>query len=335
MWMWVASFIPTVAVVWALVPQHPRHVGVRRSNVAEEDWLESTFWYEDDDEDLDVQARLDEAALQGCQDRRILAAWDDDDTAQAIREEGVALVDGALSPATARRLRDTVLASVETADASAFSAVLGPRAAAQAEVTRVDLRLSLDDQAVAAAAEEIARSRVGDALGYLTGPEALLWELAAVVSYPGSAHQLVHSDTLFDDRPCLFTAFVALQDVEATMGPTLFVLGTHKDPTAHALAEADPTSRAAFLGAATPYLAHLRIGQASLYDSRLLHAATPNTHPSNTVRVLFYLTFCHPDADADDLANPDAHSILPGVAARRLTLGDFRRGLPRPSPSSP
>ena len=39
---------------------------------------------------------------------------------------------------------------------------------------------------------------------------------------------------------------------------------------------------------------------------------------------MFYVTFRHPDADADDLGNADAHSISPALAARGLRLRDFR-----------
>ena len=43
-----------------------------------------------------------------------------------------------------------------------------------------------------------------------------------------------------------------------------------------------------------------------------------------STRVLFYLTFRHPAADAADLGNEDAHSILPEFAAMHISLGDLR-----------
>ena len=62
-------------------------------------------------------------------------------------------------------------------------------------------------------------------------------------------------------------------------------------------------------------LAVLNAGDATLYESRLQHAGTPNFGDRD--RVLFYVSFGREPADAPT-------SIDPAVAARGLTLGDFR-----------
>merc|ERR1711971_1050109 len=70
-----------------------------------------------------------------------------------------------------------------------------------------------DDGALADAFESLAG-----------GANAELWELGVVVSEPGAAPQPVHFDA---PSRCLFSAFVALQDVSEEMGPTDFLLGTN------------------------------------------------------------------------------------------------------------
>lgn len=96
------------------------------------------------------------------------------------------------------------------------------------------------------------------------GAEAELYELGSFVSLPGAAAQLIHADTLFSDEPCLFTVTVALQEVKAESGPTLFLPGTHS-AEAHAAFDDDADS---FLDTVTAQLACTPKGGAVLYDSR-------------------------------------------------------------------
>ena len=146
-----------------------------------------------------------------------------------------------------------------------------------------------------------------------------LWELAALVSEPGAGPQATHADTVWDADPCLYTAFVALQDVSETMGPTRFFPGTHGSADAQDIVD-DEDEGPGYLGGRESRVALLDAGAAALYDGRLLHCGGPN---GGETRVLFYVTFRHPDADADDLGNADAHSMCPDVRRRRLRLGDF------------
>lgn len=274
------------------------------------------LWEEDDEVDLDTMGHLDQKSLEGAMKEALSVS-------STLHKDGVVLVDDVISASLASDLRESILRAASDCEERALSAVLS---AGEDDVTRKDLRLSLDDPLVAMGASEVASSAIGDLLVEACGTEdAELWELAAMISYPGSTHQAVHSDTLYDDEsPCLFTAFVALQIVEKSMGPTLFLPGTHCSRTAHD--DVDGHRRDEFLQQSKPALGLLSCGQASLYDGRLLHAATPNHHDS-AVRVLFYLTFLLPGADAEDLGNSDARSILPEVASRHLTLGDLRRTL--------
>ena len=217
------------------------------------------------------------------------------------------------------------------------------------------------------AVNQLLRGPLGDAFESLAGSDGVLWEVAAVISTRGAGPQILHGDTVFAQTPSVYTAFVALQDVERYHGPTRFVPGTHSGAVgeaAHARLAADDSSKDsggdqkngdgdsvdagevgdgaaspsqspspphAFCSSADTVVALLRAGEVTLYDSRLLHCGGPNlgmddTIPTNVERVLFALSFVV--AGAGDADNVDAHgagSILPELAARRLTLGEMRQ----------
>lgn len=103
------------------------------------------------------------------------------------------------------------------------------------------------------------------------------------------------------------------------MGPTRFFPGTHAKARFHDDLERDNVAFATERPSVTGVLDR---GDATLYDGRVVHCGGPN---DAATRVLFYVTFRHPDADADDLGNDVAHSIVSDLKARHLTLGDFRR----------
>merc|ERR1711920_711140 len=124
------------------------------------------------------------------------------------------------------------------------------------------------------------RSALGIAFGALGGGlDAELWELGVVVSEPGAAKQPWHFDA---PGRCLFTAFVALQDISLDMGPTLFLPGTHTR-SAHEVFMQQPEQ---FAGV-EPAVALLSAGDAVLYDTVLLHCGGPNN--SDKTRALMYI----------------------------------------------
>ena len=140
-------------------------------------------------------------------------------------------------------------------------------------------------------------SRLRPALNDLLGDDAELFELAALVSDPGAPRQPMHPDTTRRkdapegaDAPAVVTAFVALQDVDEEMGPTVFLPRSQR-AEAHAAFYADDASvaKSELLRTAPQALGLLRTGDASLFDSRLLHAGGANTSPRR--RVLFYFSF--------------------------------------------
>ena len=305
---------------FALVPPSSRlHRSRRRATEEEIAWmLDDSAWDEDDEEDdeaFDEQMRVRATAEHASYASRTTPLKPATDAVDAVRTRGVALVEDCLPDASLREaLRSRIL---ERRDAGAgLSSVLGERCDDGA-TTRFDIRLPYDNIVSKATSSLLRRGGpLADALEALVGPEAELWECASLVSEAGAPAQTVHGDTFWDSEPCLYTAFVALQDIDLARGPTLFFPGSHLSATAQDDLEDDGPS------ALDPYGAEvgaMRAGACTLYDGRLLHAGQPN---SKGTRVLFYVSFKAPGADGG-LGNEAAHSIDADLFGRGLTLGDL------------
>ena len=246
---------------------------------------------------------------------------------KAVHEVGVVRT-RAVSRTTAEALRADVLEQLELARAttsthglgltdSYLSSVLAPDNGS--EQVRWDVRLALTP-AVRMALREMLAVEAGSLTSIFEalagGGDAELWECAAIVTAPGATAQPVHSDTEYSPSPCLFTAFVALQPVTADNGPTRFLPRTH---TAEAHAPRSAADERTFLTSAASSVALLETGECALYDGRLLHCGT--AHQGDELRVLFYVTFRHVNADSS-LANEAAHSIRDEYKGA-LRLRDF------------
>jgi len=194
--------------------------------------FEDDAWGEDeDDEVFEAEMRLRAAAEHESYASRTTALAQTGDAAGAVQSRGVALVADCLPDASVRdALRRRIL---ERRDAGAgLSSVLGATDVDDATL-RFDIRLPYDDVVSEATASLLRRGApLADALDALVGPHAQLWECAALISEAGAPPQCVHADTFWDAAPCLFTAFVALQDVTADLGPTLFFPGSHRSADA-------------------------------------------------------------------------------------------------------
>lgn len=240
------------------------------------------------------------------------------DVVAHLGTRGVARLGGVLSEGTTAPLREDVLRlldSVRGADAeslgegqrqSPLSAVLSSSAEPEANlVTRWDLRLRLTPIVRRAVREALSCVALASALSAAAGPDAELWECAALISAPGAAPQPLHADTLWDKDGVLFSTFIALQAVTPAMGPTRFLRGSHT-LEAHDAFDDDGLS---FVSAASDSaVAGLLLpGEATVYDGRVLHCGGPNT--SDELRVMFYLTFRRGAADGQELGNDEAHSI--------------------------
>jgi len=88
----------------------------------------------------------------------------------------------------------------------------------------------------------------------------------------------------------LYTFFVALQDVEPDMGHTQFIPKTHTE-AAHLLwnaCEKSESNKFKLLQGQKVVQSQLKTGDASVFDSRILHCGRENA--SNKVRILAYFT---------------------------------------------
>jgi hypothetical protein len=159
--------------------------------------LDDSAWDEEDEEDdeaFDEQMRVRATAEHASYASRTTPLKPAKDAVDAVRTRGVALVEDCLPDASLREaLRSRVL---ERRDAGAgLSSVLGERCDGGA-TTRFDIRLPYDDVVSQATSSLLRRGGpLAAALDALVGPEARLWECAALVSEAGAPAQTVHGDT--------------------------------------------------------------------------------------------------------------------------------------------
>jgi len=99
-------------------------------------------------------------------------------------------------------------------------------------VARFDLKLDLSPIVMEAMAEALIPLKAI----YETslGETAELFELGAFITDPTAPRQPVHPDTAHTLHPAAGSTFIALQDIDASMGPTLYLPGTHRNASAHA-----------------------------------------------------------------------------------------------------
>ena len=201
------------------------------------------------------------------------------------------------------------------------------------------MRLDLSEDVVRDVLAQAAAS-VGPMIREVLGsPDPVLAELGAICSH-GAPRQPLHADTRLapDDAggAVLLTAFVALQDVDETMGPTTFLPGTHTDAWAHAALGSPDEKTELLLRRAGPRrrLGTMRAGGCTLYDSRLLHAGGANRCAARAggddgegtagddgagARWLLYAGFCRTRTAARDLRGDLFEELQRGVP----TLSDF------------
>ena len=237
------------------------------------------------------------------------------DLARALRTDGLAHVEDVLDGATAsallahvnRRLDCALAASDDAATpqqrrAAIGGAVVGGAAGGGGEALlgaimcrsrRYDLKLDLDEPAVAAALSQLLGA-LGRPLVSLLGRGAQLFELGALIADAGAPRQPLHPDTPFSARLRVATCTVALQDVAMTQGPTNYLPRTHTEPLDWGSDPTDDEDVAEQL-ASTPCRIPLpRRGDAVIFDSRCFHCG--GAHTGGPRRVLFYCSFQARDA---------------------------------------
>lgn len=248
--------------------------------------------------------------------------------AESLRTDGLACIDGVLTADVAAALRSHVDERLARALAEAPSEPPGEPllGVVLCKHRRHDLKLDLRSPAVAAAVEQ-AIEAVGPAAAAVLGPSAELFELGAVVADEGAHRQPTHPDTPWSRTAAACTAFVALQDVSATMGPTHFLPRSHTAAAHEAYNFGQPRRERVLRGpgralraasgsaggdegdedggssddgsqhesemtslarASAVCAPRQRAGDCALFDSRLLHYG--GAHTGGARRVLFYIS---------------------------------------------
>ncbi|GMI47433.1 hypothetical protein TrCOL_g7555 [Triparma columacea] len=137
------------------------------------------------------------------------------------------------------------------------------------------------------------------------GISAPFHELSALISDPGSPSQPLHPDSKWTDTPILYTVFVALQDIDLLMGPTVLVPKSHTE-TVHTLHVNHIPLRMGHVSGL------MQKGDCLIMDSRTLHHGTANVDfERKNRRVLFYFTVRNP---AWEGTYPSGGSLFEGMS---------------------
>jgi len=168
------------------------------------------------------------------------------------------------------------------------------------------------------------------------GKYASLWELNCFMSNSGARRQLVHADNvclepvvgLEDGEPIILTCFIALQDTDPTMGPTVWMPGTHTIDAHNRFFETGRDKSSTKTDGYSPKNeilksskavsgAPLPKGSCVIFDPRVLHCAGANvcSDPTKT-RALFYMSFKNPRVDHPGCPSTSGY----GIATAELTL---------------
>ena len=222
--------------------------------------------------------------------------------AKELRKSGVVRIDDIFPVAMADELREYVfdlrkrseeqVQSGKVRQIERFADVL-------LKENRCDLTIPIEDEIVVDALLHVfQKTPVGKMMSSMLGKQAGLYELSCLISDNGSNRQVVHPDTPCtsdDDEAVLYTCFIALQDIDLSMGPTTWLPETHTTK-AHDLfkddyvpASSGESSKDKLLRTTPSVLGVLPKGSCAIFDSRLLHCGGANT--SDTSRALFYFSF--------------------------------------------
>lgn len=296
---------------------------------------------DDHTDDIAQLSRADREAIYLLPDQSNLAQDTSIPFATTLASRGAVRVNDGLSPDIACRLRqfidDTLESSLEEVDSFKV-----PRAFGFANVlekgNRWDLLLPLFEEEASSpssssgvmleAMNELLgeNGKIAPILQELLGDNAILYELACLISDPGSNRQEIHPDILFDSNTettvPLIACFVSLQDIDASMGPTVFIPGTVTED--HHRRINDEKLANEMLKHIPSNISTLGVGDCALYNPMVLHAGGGNV--SNRRRRLFYFTFMNLDfQDPSNDSNPG--SINPILKQRNLTLREVRECL--------
>ncbi|KAL7537547.1 hypothetical protein ACHAXR_007902 [Thalassiosira sp. AJA248-18] len=264
---------------------------------------------------------------------------------KVLKRDGVLRVNNVLSAEVAERLRQHLLDQQKVAEEETRK---DPRASQmyygveQARKNRCDLHLSLrrggiqtsssdddddNDNETTADQGHVVADALQEILGVdgtlrsvyenLVSTEGEFYELAGIITNPGSSRQMIHPDLPFQKTAPLYVVFLALQDVTEEMGPTSFLLKTHTDKAIKIFEGGGDKDEQ--LRGADCRLATLKQGDAALFDARILHAGGANDAEEGATRIMFNFSFRNPKVSS---YLGYKGSIMPGYVGA-MTLGDI------------
>lgn len=147
--------------------------------------------------------------------------------------------------------------------------------------------------------KELLKSLLGDSCsplnilfdGLFSHQDAEMYELSSLICDDDANSQPIHPDTQYQEQCPLYTVFVALQDVDEGMGPTIFLPGTQNNDSHTQLFSKNVLEKDTFLAQSQYKQALLKCGDVVIMDSRTLHCGHANW---TSRRILLYFTFRNP-----------------------------------------
>ena len=261
-----------------------------------------------------------------------------------IVEQGVARINGRLSQETAASLLEFINGYLEEAlttkvEDMSLEEIYKQQtyfADVREKLNRWDMLLPLEEsETVQQALWELLVDDpvLADSIASILGHEAQLYEMGTLISDPGSERQLLHADYNYQpdfqpDIPPALTCFVALQDIDESMGPTTFLPSSATEEYHEEIAVGqddgygDGQYKSQLLTKSTNFLSTLQTGDCALYNPMTLHCGGANR--SNKRRVIFYFSFKNKKYDEKDWPLAYA-SLRPDLRARGLSLADIQK----------
>ena len=260
--------------------------------------------------------------------------------AKIVERDGVFRINEALSAETSDRLRAYLLdqqrLAAEATEANPLASKLY-YGVEQARKNRCDMHLSLTrggihdedkdgDHIVADALSELLCTDTGSlrpVFEALVTDDGELYEVAGIITNPGSERQMIHPDLPYQKEAPLYVIFLALQDVSVEMGPTQFLLKSHTKGAIDIFDGGDMDAKDDQLRNADCRLSLLKKGDAVLFDARVLHCGGANDADLGKTRVMLNFSFRNPKVTGDIGYKG---SIMPGYVGA-MSLGDVTEGL--------
>ena len=266
--------------------------------------------------------------------------------AQRLMADGLVRIDNVLDPKLCDDLRDYLIDLRSRATADLESGVLQDSQERFADVllnqNRCDLKIPLGPPPVLNALHHLLSTKSNAAIVRRVmehvyekygsnGSLATLYELNCFMSNSGARRQLVHADSVCLEptpglkdasEPIMLTCFIALQDTDATMGPTIWIPGTHNMESHHVFFETGEQGKEStktdtfspkekLLRSEKSVVGTLPKGACVIFDPRTLHCAGANTceDPGKT-RALFYMSFKNPKVDFPGSPSTSGYGIV-------------------------